>query len=1002
MLFNGEHFRRISERDNYAFNATLSLDNTTGVGLFGFSGNGQQFKFDFQSGKIIDPESNYVSSYAPDKPFILSGDVNKNSYNYYIDDIPVRFSGQKTDFKAQRFFTNSSGCSVDLNVVMTASGLDAISVTGFPDNFEEGDLITGKIVNTGSGASIDIYTGEINDPNLTGNFSVFSLPSTISGEGDIVLSGISGDNGVQYDLTFDFDTSFGRTSAASQVSGFGYFKWAEFELAKSNLEAFEITPTGSGLNQLFQPPVLISGGNYNAQKTGVLQGTVISGSGNYVLPGSKVHASLEYISGTTGQFSGMITGINLISGGSGYINDPILSIDGGGGANAEVSGFLSGGIVTGFEILNVGAGYTSVPTLNAFKSIAIVDVVDEGTGYLTAPRFTFSGGGGSGATAEGVVENGFLKDINIINQGSGYTGTPELIMDAVNVSGVDVSSSGDNYNSGTVIFEGGTGASHVSASADPLFGFKVTGVNVVSGGLGYNYEPESIYQFQGGTPLDESNLASGEARFNWMVTGVDLSNVGLINVGGVRYTNIEVNFNGGTGVNGVAASGVPVIDESGGIITGYTSIDDGSNYKLARLATYETPGVVITGSGLGEYASGYAVVTGYKVSGVEIRYTGGFTLAGANEPDHVHFSGGLGPGGIHASGTLLTGDNISQPGGDYIYPITGVNMVSGGFNYTGYPTITFRKSDGSLVTNPPSGSGVLISGAISGINFTNSGVKYSSGLPVSFTGGAPDRSGSGIVLTNYPFNSMTGVMGVRMISAGSGYTGVPTVAFGYSAAPDGTISTAPVGTAGLGSGYITGVHIYNVGGFYEDPPVFVVSPSGDRGDSNYNPNLYVADDFVEPELVVMTGSGTLTGFNLTSGGSGYTGIPTVTVSGDGTNASGVARLATGARGELTMAEGIVGVPIIGNYTKTFENTFNLFTGSGNSESGTIYYDFSGNGAINTAKTKYSSDIITFTGDQSVIDIRVTNNNYFDDSFIVSQLNLSGNGQSTGIRITGVR
>jgi hypothetical protein len=206
----------------------------------------------------------------------------------------------------------------------------------------------------------------------------------------------------------------------------------------------------------------------------------------------------------------------------------------------------------------------------------------------------------------------------------------------------------------------------------------------------------------------------------------------------------------------------------------------------------------------------------------------------------------------------------------------------------------------------------------------------------------------------------------------------------------------------LGSGFITGVHVYNYGGIYEETPDFEVIPSGTFKTPSYNNNLYISDPFTEPEFSILTGSGVVTGFNLTSGGSGYTGAPTVSVSGDGVYGSGLAKIATGAVAEVTMAQGIVGIPIIGNYNKTFENTFNLFTGSGDTESGIIYYDFSGNGAINAAKTKYSGDIVTFTGDQSVIDITVSNNNYFDDSFIVAQLTLSGNGESTGITITGVR
>ena len=999
MLLTGENFRKISERENYAFHSTFSIDNSTGVGLFGFSGNGQQFKFDFQSGKIIDPEGRYVYSYNPDEVFSLSGDINKGFYNYFINEKPVCYSGEKTDFKAQRFFTDSTGCGLDLGLIMTASGLDALAITGVPDNFSDGDLITGKIVNTGSGISIDIYTGQISDDSFTGNFSIFSLPTTVSGEADIVLSGISGENGVEYNLDLNFETSFGEAFASTQISGFGYYKWEEFGLSDTAVADFQTLPSGTGI---------IAGGNYNAQKTGNFLGTVISGSGDYFIPGSTAHASLEYVSGTTGNFSGMITGINLLTGGSGYVNDPILSITGGGGTGAAVSGLLSGGIVTGFKIMSAGEGYTSVPSLYSNKNVALIEVTKQGTGYLTAPEISLVGGGGSGASFFGTVRNGSLIDISVTDQGSGYTGKPEAQITASNVSGVTVLSSGSNYSYGTAVFEGGTGASHISASADPLFAFGVTGVDVVSGGMGFNY-PESNYQFDGGAPVDETNLASGEAKFNWQVTGVDLTDVGLVNVGGVKYTNIQANFIGGTGSNGVLASGIPLIKET---ITGYSGIDAGEDYKLARLKSYETPGVVISGSGIGENATGYAVLTGYKVSGVEIRYTGGFIVGGGNEPAHVYFSNGLGPGGIHASGIPKTGVNYMDPWTEaYTYSITGVNMASGGYNYTGYPDITFRKSDNSLVTDPPSGSGVLISGAISGVNFTSNGSGYVDGLPVSFTGGVPSRSGSGILLTSYPYNSQVGFAGVKMISGGSGYTGIPTVTFTQPTGDDGLctsgaygcMSRMPSGEAVLGSGFITGVNVYKYGGIYQTTPEFVVIQSGLFGASNYNNNFYYDTNiFIEPEFSILTGSGVVTGFNLTSGGSGYTGDPTVTVSGDGVYGSGLAKIATGAVAYVVMAQGIVGVPIIGDYDKTFENTFNLFTGSGNAESGISYYDFSGNGAINVAKTKYSSDIVTFTGDESVIDIKVSNNNYFDDSFMVAQLTWSGNGASTGITITGVR
>ena len=103
-----------------------------------------------------------------------------------------------------------------------------------------------------------------------------------------------------------------------------------------------------------------------------------------------------------------------------------------------------------------------------------------------------------------------------------------------------------------------------------------------------------------------------------------------------------------------------------------------------------------------------------------------------------------------------------------------------------------------------------------------------------------------------------------------------------------------------------------------------------------------------------------------------------------------------------MAQGVVGVPIIGSYEKTFKNTYNLFTGSGNLESGTNYYNFKENNKLVETNTKYYSDIVTFGEDESVIDIKVINKNYYDDNFMVARLNFSGNGQTTGLLITGAR
>lgn len=998
MLLDGLNFRKVSERDNFSFDASFSVNHPTGVGAFGFSGHGQKFNFDFQSGKIIDPEGRYVFSYIPNEEFSISGNVNKGFYDYSINNVPICLSGLKNDFKVQRYFTDTTGCTIDSELLIRGQGFDKLAITGFPNSFKKGEIITGQLVNTGSGTAIDIFSGEFSDSTFTGFFAIQSIPSKISGSQNFVLSGVSGELGVKYDIDFNFDASFGDTVIGTSISGFDYYKYNLFNLSKTFISDFETLPSGTGI---------ITGGFYGIEKTGIFFAGVGSGSGSFILPSGTAHASLDYVSGTTGNLSGMITGINITNQGSGFFDYPKIEIVGGGGAGAQVTGLFKEGLLTGIEVLNAGSGYTSVPDFKVYSGIVLVDILKRGTGYRTAPQLTAVGGGGAGASFSAFIESGGIVDITVDSQGSGYTGIPSINFDTRNVSGLSVSSAGSGYSTGKALFSGGTGVNHTSASADPIWGFRVTGVDILSAGGDFKY-PESIYQFfGGGGPVTSSTLeeATVSTKFNWQVTGVYLNPSGLINVGGTKYNGVEVTFSGGTGSNGVSASGNAILRES---LSGYSGIDGGEGYKLSRLSYERLPIATVKEpprSGLWEGFSLRSLMTGYKLSGVNIYSTGAFTVGGGNEPNFVEFFGATGIAANVASGSILTGGLITNDlGGIINYGVTGVQVDYGGFNYTGIPTIKFRKSaGGDLVTNPPLASGLMVSGGVSGVIIEDSGnEKYFYSPLVSFSGGSPIRNASGIMVTKYPYN-IYGVpfIGVAMISGGSGYTGIPTVHFTYTSDPPHTVIQKASGTAILGSGFITGIEITNPGNNYQSTPDLeeYASESSARDAPSY---FYVGRNFTPPSFAVHTGSGRLIQLNLTSGGSGYTGAPTITVSGDGLHASGSSILATGAIAIVTMAQGIAGVPIIGNYDKTFKNTYNLFTGSGNAESGTIYYNFKENNKLVDSNTKYYSDIVTFGEDESVINIKVINKNYFDDNVMVARLNFSGNGQTTGFLITGAR
>ena len=989
MIFSGNNYRAVNERNDYSFSADFSINNTKGVGAFGFSGQNKKFTFNFRSGKIIDPEGRYVNSYTPDVPFEIKGAVDGATYNYYIDGRPECFNGSKDNFNIQRYFYETNGCTIDSNLFVNASGLGALAITGFPDRFSIGKLFSGKIVNTGSGSSFNIFNATLDNED-TGNFKIHSFPSSVSSEGDLVMSGISGEANKVYEIGFNFNTSFGDSVQQVLITGYDYYKYDTYSTAKSfgSFELYNESGSITGINK---------GGAYNREKTGNIEFQVASGSGIVSVSGSKVFASLEYISGTTGTINGMVTGINLTSGGSGYFTDPLVQITGGGGSGAKVSGLLNGGEITGFALLDVGAGYTSTPDLVVYKNLNSIGVKDYGTGYLSPPEIKVVGGGGSATSLSATVSDGMVKAVNILGGGTGFTSDPTISITKSNVSGVKITSSGQNYTSGRAVFSGGgTGAGAISASADVLLGFQVTGLSIVSGGYNYNTvygRTGNILFIETGATTVGNGFKTAEAvgTVGAQVTGVTLTDSGNLirtNVGACNTNGLSVTFNGGTGIGGHKASGNPVISQP---ITTYSRIDDGLNYKVgvSNFLPEALPVVLFNSvNGYGQNASGRPLMTGYKVSGVDITVTGNF-ISGVTNLNVVQFGGGLGPNGIAASGVPITGMNYTDPIlGEKSYAITGVRMTFGGLNYTGLPTVTFRESIGS---DPQAVSGkvAMVSGGVSGVSIINAGTNYTNAATVTISGGNPTRQASGSL--NFGSNNCF-LAGVRITSGGYNYTGLPTVTFVDGDSP--SLTRLPAGTARIGSGKFINLTLTNGGRAYSSTPLVIANwPQDQRSNPATSEAVFKA----------FTGSGQVTGLRLTSGGSGYTQAPTVTIQGGGGSfASGEASIATGAAFKVTMAGGVAGVPIVGSYVKSFENTFNLLTGSGTVDSGTLYYNFKQNNKINATKTKYLDNIVTFKEDESVLNIEVRNNNKFDNHYMVSKLLLSGNGVTTGIFITGAR
>jgi len=63
-------------------------------------------------------------------------------------------------------------------------------------------------------------------------------------------------------------------------------------------------------------------------------------------------------------------------------------------------------------------------------SVISIKIINEGSGYSSAPTVTISGGGGTGATATAIINNGSVVSIIVTNGGSGYTSTPVVTITA--------------------------------------------------------------------------------------------------------------------------------------------------------------------------------------------------------------------------------------------------------------------------------------------------------------------------------------------------------------------------------------------------------------------------------------------------------------------------------------------------------------------------------------------------------------------------------------------
>jgi len=276
-----------------------------------------------------------------------------------------------------------------------------------------------------------------------------------------------------------------------------------------------------------------------------------------------------------------------------------------------------------------------------------VDAIDkevEDEGFITTLNLV-----GTGVTAEATaaisVNSGYLSGITLLNDGSGYTGTPTVSISTSRVSG-------------------GTNASAVAITTERQGVFSIKEIIMTNPGSGYTFAPSIRILGGGGSGAIATCgiITSGQGVISFNVTG-----------DGKGYTTNPAVTVAGPGI-GTTAIVTSIIDIGSGQLSSFRFINPGAGYTVAPAVTIANPDIM-TGYGnflyndlvVGQASNTEARVRSWdldtkvlKVSNVGI----GSTVNGFIPGEEIRVQIGIGVTGlkIHqttfVAGFTTTGKNI--------------------------------------------------------------------------------------------------------------------------------------------------------------------------------------------------------------------------------------------------------------------------------------------------------------------------------------------------------
>jgi hypothetical protein len=484
------------------------------------------------------------------------------------------------------------------------------------------------------------------------------------------------------------------------------------------------------------------------------------------------------------RYSDEVIGINVISGGDGYINieDITITISGGGGTGATaVVSEIANGQISGVVLTNSGRGYTTQPTVTVTSSSgtgvnmqAVIGISSTGKQKLEDCNFyvvtdeynvykcldnnngVLSRYKPSGTqldpfqTLDGYIWK-FMYNIPINLRNKFYTDQYIPVVSALTnhfysngtVDNIYITSRGEGYSTALVSV---TGDGY--READPIY---ITSAQVAMPGTAYT-DPSIEFS----PPFSTASAYSSQANVNlgqiiYNTTTKDFYEV----VTPGRLATIAPTHKDGTVINGTAA-----LKYRGTTLKGNVFTRNDQNITAITLSNagiqYTTPPTVTITDSTGTGASAQAHIGTSHITGITVT-NGGNNYSAAPTITLV----GGGGGGAIISPTVVSGH------------ITGFTVVSPGSGYTSSPTVVIEDATGTGATATSQISG----SPITSITVTNGGQGYTNPT-VSITGGGGAGAVAHATVETGVIDHVQLIGGIRdvvIINSGSGYINPPEV-----------------------------------------------------------------------------------------------------------------------------------------------------------------------------------------------------------------------------------